>query len=249
MEERLQKILSEWGIASRRKAEELIEEGRVTVNGHAARLGMKADPHKDHIKVNGKLIGMPQSRVYLMMNKPKGVVTSLFDPEGRPTIKDFLRGVKQRVYPVGRLDYDSEGLLILTNDGEFSHNLLHPSREMPKTYLVKVKSIIEDDSLNKLKKGIQLVGDSHREGILTAPAKVKKLKVTEQNSWIEITIYEGKKRQIRRMLEKVGHPVLKLKRIRIGSLSLGDLKAGEIRYLSAEEIKALKKLGGINDAR
>lgn len=228
---RLQKILSERGIASRRKAEELIAEGRVTVNGKPATLGTKADPFFDHIKVNGKLLGRPEKKLYLMMNKPKGVVTSLYDPEGRPTVKDFLKAIKERVYPVGRLDYDSEGLLIITNDGDFSHSLLHPSKEIPKTYMVKVKGIIEDADIKKLRAGIKL------EGILTAPARVRKISVTEQNSWLEVTIHEGRKRQIKRMLERVGHPVLKLKRISIGNLRLGGMRTGEIRYLSEEEIK------------
>lgn len=237
MQVRLQKILSEWGIASRRKAEELIAEGRVTVNGKPATLGMKADPLLDHIKVNGKLLGKPGQKVYLMMNKPKGVVTSLYDPEGRPTVKDFLKAIKQRVYPVGRLDYDSEGLLIFTNDGDFSHSLLHPSKEMPKTYMVKVKGIIEEHAIDLLRKGIKI------EGRVTSPSKVKMIKTTVENSWLEMTIHEGRKRQIRRMLERVGHPVLKLKRISIGSLYLGGLKPGELRYLSADEIKGLRAHG------
>jgi len=219
------------GIASRRKAEELIAEGRVTVNGKVATLGQKADLAKDYVKVDGKPLGRPEQKVYLMMHKPKGVITSLHDPEGRPTVKDFLKGVRQRVYPVGRLDYDSEGLLILTNDGEFAHGLLHPSKEIPKTYLVKVKGMPDEKALQKLRKGIKV------EGVVTAPAKVKFLKATESNAWLEITIHEGRKRQIRRMLEKVGHPVLKLIRTRIGKLSLGDLRPGLWRYLSAGEIK------------
>ncbi len=235
MEERLQKLLAGMGIASRRKAEELIAEGRVTVNGKVATLGQKADLAKDHVKVDGKLLGRPEQKVYLMMHKPKGVITSLHDPEGRPTVKDFLKGVRQRVYPVGRLDYDSEGLLILTNDGEFAHGLLHPSKEIPKTYLVKVKGMPDAPALEKLRKGIKV------EGIMTAPAKVKFLKTTESNAWLEITIHEGRKRQIRRMLERVGHPVLKLIRTKIGSLSLGDLRPGLWRYLSAGEMARIGK--------
>ncbi|MCX5720284.1 MAG: pseudouridine synthase [Nitrospirae bacterium] len=235
MEKRLQKILAEMGIASRRKAEEMIIEGRVTVNGKVATIGMKADLNRDHIKLNGKLLIRPEPKVYLIVNKPKGVVTSLHDPEGRPTIKDFLKGVKYRVFPVGRLDYDSEGLLLLTNDGNFTHTVLHPSKKIPKTYLVKVREVLEDDEIEKLRKGIRL------EDGVTAPAKVKRIRKTKHNSWLEITLHEGKKRQIRRMLEKVGHPVLKLKRIRINGIELGNLESGKYRYLMSDEVDKIKK--------
>jgi 23S rRNA pseudouridine2605 synthase len=203
MEKRLQKILSEMGIASRRKTEELITEGRVTVNGRIAILGMKADPARDHIKVDGKLLLRPEPRVYMIFNKPRGTVTSLYDPEGRHTVKDCLKGVRYKVFPVGRLDYDSEGLLLLTNDGDFAHAVLHPSKKIPKTYLVKVKGEPEDEKVGKLKSGIRL------EDGLTAPARVRKISKTENNSWLEITIHEGRKRQVRRMFDKIGHPVLK----------------------------------------
>lgn len=235
MEQRLQKILSAMGITSRRKAEELILEGRVTVNGRIATIGMKADPSRDHIKVDGKLLLRPEPKVYIMFNKPKDVVTSLYDPEGRPTVKDFLKGVKYRVFPMGRLDYDSEGLLLLTNDGDFAHAVLHPSRKISKTYLVKVKGILEEEEIEKLRSGIKL-----SDG-MKAPAKVKRIRETENNSWLEMTIYEGKKRQIRRMFEKIGHQVLKLKRIRIDGLEMGKLEPGTYRYLSSEEINKMKR--------
>ena len=235
MEERLQKILAKIGIASRRAAEEIILEGRVTVNGKVATLGMKADPSKDHIKLDGKLLTKPEPKVYLMINKPRGVITTLSESEERLTIKDFLKKIKYRVFPVGRLDYDSEGLLLLTNDGDFAHAILHPSKKIPKTYHVKIKGVLEDDEIEKLRKGVKL-----QDG-MTQPSKVKKLWKTEENSWIEITIYEGRKRQIRRMLEKVGHPVLKLKRVRINGIEIGNLAPGEIRYLTPEEVGKIKK--------
>jgi 23S rRNA pseudouridine2605 synthase len=235
MEKRLQKILSEMGIASRRKAEELIAEGMITVNGRIATIGMKADPAKDHIKVGGKLLIKPEPKVYLIFNKPKQVVTSLRDPEGRLTVKDFLRGIKYKIFPVGRLDYDSEGLLLLTNDGDFAHAVLHPSGKIQKTYLVKVKGTPEDAGVERLRRGVKL------EDGVTAPAKIKKMRLTENNSWFEMTIHEGRKRQIRRMFETIGHPVLKLKRTRINGIELGDLKSGGYRYLTPEEMSKMKK--------
>jgi 23S rRNA pseudouridine2605 synthase len=235
MEQRLQKIIAEMGIASRRKAEELIVEGRVTVNGQVAVIGMKADPLRDHIKVDGKLLTQPEKKVYYIFNKPRGVVTSMSDPQGRPTVNDFLRGIKQRVYPVGRLDYDSEGMLILTNDGEFAYAILHPSKKIPKTYLVKVKGVLENEDIEKLSKGMKL------DGVMTAPAKVRRLRKTENNSWIEMTIYEGRKRQIRKMLERVGHPVIRLLRVRINGLEMGELSPGACRRITQEEMKKIGK--------
>lgn len=236
---RLQKILAQMGIASRRKAEELILEGRVTVNGKIAELGMKADPEVDHIKVDGRLLIKVEPKVYYIFNKPEGVVTTLYDPEGRPTIKDFIKRIPYRIYPVGRLDYHSEGLLLLTNDGELSHAILHPSRAIPKTYIVKVKGHVVEKELDKLRHGIRL-----EEG-LTAPAIARFIRYSEANSWVEITIHEGRKRQVRRMFEKIGHPVLKLKRIAINGLRLGTLRPGEIRQLTKEEILNLKKETGL----
>ncbi len=239
MKKRLQKILSELGIASRRKAEELILQGTVTVNGEVAAIGMKADPETDYIKVAGKLVSGPRQRgiqkVYLMFHKPKGVVTTLSDPEGRPAVKDYLKEVRYRVFPVGRLDFDSEGLLLLTNDGDFANAVLHPSREVHKTYLVKIKGDLEEDEAEKLRRGVKL------EDGITLPAKVKRIRKSENNSWIEMTIREGRKRQIRRMLEKVGHPVMKLKRVSVGGLKLRDLRPGELRELTPEELRMIRK--------
>jgi 23S rRNA pseudouridine2605 synthase len=241
MEQRLQKIIAEMGIASRRKAEEIIIEGRVTVNGKVAEIGMKADPRRDHIKVDGKLLTKPEKKVYYVFNKPRGVMTSMSDPEGRPTVKEFFRGIKQRVFPVGRLDFDSEGLLLLTNDGDFAHAILHPSKKIPKTYLVKVKGVLEDEELEKLRKGIKI------DGKMTAPARVKKLKKTESNSWIEMTISEGRKRQIRKMLERVGHQVIRLMRIRINGLEMGPLEPGSYRKLTTDEMHIMMKEIGIGE--
>ncbi|MEW5744805.1 MAG: pseudouridine synthase [Nitrospirota bacterium] len=235
MEQRIQKILAQMGVASRRKAEELIEEGRVTVNGAPATLGMKADAARDHIKVDGKLITKPEPKVYYAFNKPRGVVTSLSDPEGRPTVKDFLGKVRFRVFPVGRLDYDSEGLLLITNDGDFAQSVLHPSKKMPKTYYVKVKGIIDDETMERLRRGVRL------EDGVTAPAKVRKVRETESNSWLEMVIHEGKKRQIRRMLEKVGYPVIKLRRTAINGLALKGLGIGELRPLTPEEVQLISR--------
>ena len=237
MEERLQKIIAAAGIASRRAAEQLIIDGHVRVNGKVVtELGSKADASKDHIKVNGKLINPRQPHVYIMLNKPAGYVTTMSDPEGRPTVLDLLKGLKMRVYPVGRLDYNTEGLLILTNDGDFAHLVTHPKHELPKTYRAKVKGVLEDSRIAELEQGVYL--DDGR----TAPARVRKLSKEEVNSWVEITIHEGRKRQVRRMFDRVGHSVIKLKRVKVGTLTLGDLDEGAFRYLDADEVAALKRL-------
>lgn len=237
MLERIQKIISMAGIASRRKAEDLMRGGAVTVNGRVVReLGSKADPDRDHIKVSGKLINPAQTKVYIMLNKPREVVTTLSDPLGRMTVKDLLRGVRARVYPVGRLDYDSEGLLLLTNDGGMVQKLLHPKFEVPKTYEVKVTGVLTEEEIRAVSKGVVL-SDGR-----TLPCRVRKIKKTEKNSWLEMTIHEGRNRQIRRMLEALDHPVLKLKRIRMGTLELNDLPIGRYRYLSPPEIRSLKSM-------
>ena len=236
MEERLQKIISAAGVASRRSAEQLIIEGRVRVNGKVvAELGAKADASNDHIKVDGKLINPKQPRTYIVLNKPAGYVTTMSDPEGRPTVQDLLKGIKTRVYPVGRLDYNTEGLLLMTNDGEFAHLITHPKHEFPKTYLAKVKGVLDDQAIVMLEKGIFLQDGK------TAPAKIKKIRKEEMNSWVEITIHEGRKRQVRRMFDHVGRSVIKLKRIRTGGLSLGDLPEGRFRHLTLDEVKTLRE--------
>ncbi|MGB9892041.1 pseudouridine synthase [Thermodesulfovibrio sp. Kuro-1] len=235
MLERLQKILSDYGIASRRHAEELIKEGRVTVNGQIAVIGQKADPEKDYIKVDGKLLIKPEPKVYYAFYKPRKVITALLDPQGRPTIKDFIKGIKFRIYPVGRLDFDSEGLLLLTNDGELAYKVMHPSSQIEKTYMVKVDGIVEPETIEKLRKGIKI------EGKLAVPVSVHLVKKLKANSWIKITLHEGRKRQIRKMLERVGHPVIRLIRIAIDDVKLGDLKPGQLRPLTKEEIEKLRR--------
>ena len=237
MQERVQKIIAAAGITSRRQAEQLILEGRVRVNGQVVtEMGIKADPDHDHIKVDGKLINPKQPQTYVMLNKPLGHVTTMADPEGRPMVSDLLKGIRARVYPVGRLDYNTEGLLLLTNDGDFAHLVTHPSHELPKTYLVKVKGVLADRDIEMLEKGVFL-----KDG-KTAPARVRRLRKEEANSWVEITIHEGRKRQVRRMIDHTGHSVIKLKRTRIGNLDLGDLPLGTYRHLTAEEVKALRDL-------
>ncbi len=237
MEIRLQKLIASTGLSSRRKAEILIASGRVSVNGKIVReLGTKVDPDRDHVKIDGKHLTSAQPFVYLMLNKPKNVMSTLDDPGGRTTVKDFLRGVSVRVFPVGRLDFDSEGLMLLTNNGELAQALLHPRYHVPKTYLIKVKGVLKDEEIARLERGIRL------EDGMTSPAYVKKVRKVEANSWLEITIREGRTHQVKRMLDAVGHPVLKLLRIRMGPLALGNLEPGEFRFLTDRETNALRAL-------
>ena len=237
MEVRLQKLIAGTGLASRRKAEALIVAGRVMVNGKTVtELGTKVDPTRDHVKVDGKHLSAAQPFVYLMLNKPKNVVSTLDDPGGRTTVKDYLRGVSVRVFPVGRLDFDSEGLLLLTNHGDLAQAMLHPRYHVPKTYLIKVKGVLTDESIRSLEQGVSL------EDGMTGPAQVRKVRKVEANSWLEITIREGRKHQVKRMLESVGHPVIKLLRIRMGPIALGDLQPGEFRFLTDREANTLRRL-------
>ena len=279
--ERLQKIISAAGITSRRKAEELITAGAVSVNGQmVTELGTKADPEHDHIRVNGKLLHGAERHTYLLMNKPKGYVTTAHDPQGRPTVMDLLRGVHARVYPVGRLDYASEGLLLLTNDGDLAHRLMKAASHVPKVYVVKIAGKPDAAGLDKLERGVNIpdsrfVPDNrvpqdradpagpHREmgkrpraeihhvtrgeqrRVKTAPAKIRLVREGE-NPWYEITLTEGKNRQIRRMFEEIGHHVEKIKRVRYGPLSL-DVPPGELRRLSVGEVAKLKVAAGLNE--
>ncbi|CAM3569957.1 pseudouridine synthase [Marinicrinis lubricantis] len=236
--ERLQKILAQAGIASRRKCEEIIAAGRVTVNDEiVTELGTKVDPTTDEITVDGKPI-RKEENVYLLFHKPKGVISSVKDPEGRKVVTDFLKDVKQRVFPVGRLDYDTEGLLLLTNDGEFANLLTHPKHEIPKTYFATVKGVPHGDLLEKLRNGVKL-----DDGI-TAPAEVEYHDVDpEKNiSVISVTIHEGRNRQVRRMFEAIHTPVEKLRRVQFGFLTLHGVSRGKFRHLSKEEVKELKDL-------
>ena len=236
--ERLQKIIAAAGIASRRKAEELISSGRVAVNGRTVtELGTKADPEQDHIKVDGKLLHGPERQVYLLLNKPKGYVTTVSDPEGRPTVMSLLRGIKARVYPVGRLDYASEGLLILTNDGALAQQLMKAASHVPKTYLIKVSGQPSEEAVAKLRGGVSIESD-HGRRVKTAPAKIRIIREAA-NPWYEITLIEGRNRQIRRMFEQVGHHVEKIKRVRYGPLQL-DVHPGEYRRLTPQEVARLK---------
>src|ERR1700687_5289419 len=236
--QRLQKIIAAAGITSRRKAEQLIAGGLVSLNGQVVtEPGTTADPEHNYIRVNGKLLRVAQKYVYLLMNKPKGYITAVTDPEKRPTVMDLLRGVGVRVYPVGRLDYASEGLLLLSNDGELAAALMKASSHIPKTYLVKVAGTPSPEGLVKLRSGVCIQSKGGRLS-KTAPAKIQVIREAD-NPWYEVTLIEGKNRQIRRMFEAVGHHVEKIKRVRYGPLQL-DVPPGKFRHLTLKEVTRLK---------
>ncbi|SHJ60748.1 ribosomal large subunit pseudouridine synthase B [Thermoclostridium caenicola] len=231
---RLQKYLAKCGIASRRHAEQMIRDGRVRVNGHTVtEMGVTVSEH-DLVEFDGKPVVPEEKPVYIMLNKPRGYVTTVSDPQGRKTVMDLVDDVPERVYPVGRLDYDTTGLLILTNDGDFAYHSTHPGHEVNKTYLAEVEGIPSENALKKLREGILL------DGRPTSPAKVELVEQKKHSAVLRITIHEGRNRQVKRMCEAVGHPVKKLKRIAIGNLTLGDLKPGQWRYLSASDIRKIK---------
>jgi 23S rRNA pseudouridine2605 synthase len=240
--ERLQKIIAAAGIASRRKAEELITSGHVQVNGTTVTaLGTKADPEKDHIRVNGKLLHGAQRHVYLLLNKPVGYVTTVSDPEKRPTVMNLIRGVGSRIYPVGRLDYASEGLVLMTNDGTLAHKLMKAASHVAKTYVVKVSGKPTEESIAKLRGGLSIATDDGRR-VRTSPAKIRLVK-EGPNPWYEITLIEGRNRQIRRMFEEVGHHVEKIKRVKYGPLAL-DVPPGKFRALTTKEVDRLRTAAG-----
>jgi 23S rRNA pseudouridine2605 synthase len=235
-EERLQKILAHAGVASRRKAEELILAGRVSVNGATiTELGSKADVEVDKVKVDGRVLTAPKHHLYIALNKPKDCVTTVYDPEGRLTVMSFFKGMRERIYPVGRLDYASEGLLLLTNDGDFANKLMSPATHVSKTYLVKSKGMLTGEQEEEFRQGIPMHGKR------TAPAGLKLIK-KGANPWYEVRLVEGRQNQIRIMFKHFGHLVEKLKRVKIGFLELGALKPGAYRTLTNAEVARFRKL-------
>jgi len=225
---RLNKLIAEGGLASRRASDKMIEEGRVQVNGQKVyELGTRVDPIKDRILVDGKLLKARTELVYAMLNKPTGVLTTMEDPLNRPTLKEYLEDLPVRLFPVGRLDWDSEGLILLTNDGDYANRIMHPKEEVTKTYLVKVDGLPRTDQIEKLLRGVPIVG-----GRVSAKSVETIKRGSDQYAWLKIVITEGKNRQIRQMFEKIGYDVLKLQRVAIGRLRLGALKRGELVFLN-----------------
>ena len=237
MKERLQKIIAGAGISSRRAAEKMITEGRITVNNAVIRqLGAKADIEEDEIRLDGKLIFSETSKVYLILHKPKGYMTTLHDPQGRPVVSDLLIDVAERVFPVGRLDYDSEGLLLLTNDGNFSQRIQHPRFRIPKVYSVKIEGNLTNREMKSISKGVMLDDGMFKSEYCSV------LKTNRKSSWITVTITEGRNRVIRRVLESLGHSVVRLIRTAIADISLGSMKAGTFRHLTRKEVQHLLSL-------
>lgn len=242
-QERLQKIISAAGVASRRLAEELITQGRVQVNGEFVReLGTRANPDTDEIKVDGRRIREQKRKRYILLYKPRGYVTTRSDPQGRATVMDLLQGVREYVYPVGRLDYDSEGLLLLTNDGELATRLMHPSHEIEKVYEARVRGVPAQEDLERLRRGVVL------DGKRTAPAKIhlpdrptRKTESGAEQTFVEVVLHEGRQRQVRRMFESIGHPVVRLRRVRIGPIVDEQIPIGHWRELDETELTKLRR--------
>lgn len=236
MRERLQKLIANAGLASRRQAESWIAAGRVSVNGRPASLGESADPAVDRIEVDGRSLAGGGETICLLLHKPTGYVTSVRDPQGRPVVVDLVKEFRERLYPVGRLDLTTSGLLLLTNDGELAQRLMHPRHKVEKTYLVRIRGHLTGEETRRLESGVNL------EDGPTAPARVRILPARGSHGWVEISIREGRNRQVRRMFEAVGHPVSRLQRIRLAFLDLGHLRPGQYRRLTPEEIRRLKAL-------
>lgn len=230
---RLQKYIAECGVASRRKSEELIKQGRVKVNGiPVSEMGVKVSD-EDVVEVDGRRISLEQKKVYIMLNKPVGYISSVRDQFSRNTVVDLIKGVKERIYPVGRLDYDTSGLLLLTNDGDFAFRLTHPKHEMKKTYIAEVEGVPDSNDIESFQNGLRI------EDYVTSPAELTVLEKKKSSSIVKVVIHEGKNRQVRKMCDAIGHPVISLKRIAIGDLYLKSLPEGQWRYLKEEEIKML----------
>ena len=239
---RLNKFLAQAGVASRREVDKLITEGKIKVNGRVVQtLGTQIDDQRDCVEIEGKPVKRSGEMAYLMLNKPPGYLVTLKDPFKRPTVKELLPSLKERVFPVGRLDYDSEGLLLLTNDGEMAHRLAHPRYKIQKIYRVNVKGIPDPSKISRLEKGILL------DGKKTAPARIDKLREGAKKTHFQVQIYEGRKREVKRMFEAVGHRVLHLKRIEFGGIRLGKLRTGKWRFLTRKEVNHLQKKCGLGD--
>lgn len=235
MKERLQKYMAKCGVASRRKSEEIISQGRVRVNGKITKEIVMIDEELDIVEVDGQIINLEGKKVYIILNKPVGVITSVKDQFNRKTVTEMIN-IKERVYPVGRLDYDTSGLLILTNDGDIAYKLTHPSHEIEKVYEARIKGIPKADEIEKFKSGLSI------EDYITAPSNIKILAKYDNCSLVHITIHEGRNRQVRKMCNAINHPVLELKRIKIGDIELGDLADGKWRELTKREVEYLKSL-------
>jgi 23S rRNA pseudouridine2605 synthase len=236
MQQRLQKIIAAAGYCSRRRAEDLIADGRVRIDGRIAKLGDQADAESCQILIDGKPVRAAEELTYLLLNKPLGVVTTLSDPEGRRVVTDLVRGQAVRLFPVGRLDINTSGILLMTNDGDLANRLAHPSRQVEKRYQVKIRGHLTDDAQHKLAEGVRL------DDGMTAPAKVEKVRVSGGHTWFELCIHEGRNRQVRRMCEALDYQVSRLVRIGYAFLTLGDLAPGQTRVLTKSEVKRLQKL-------
>jgi pseudouridine synthase len=237
MKERLHKIIARSGIASRRKAEILIQEGRVKVNGAVVNeLGTQVDPHRVVIDIDDMPITPAENKVYVLLNKPHGYITSTRDPEGRPTVLQLINNIQERIFPVGRLDYDTEGLLLMTNDGQFAQILQHPRHEVDRTYLVKIKGLPSPAKLEKLQQGIYI------EGMKTNKARIRIVRRSQKNMWLELILREGRNRQIKKMFEAIGHSALRIIRTKFGPIHLDDLPTGSYRFLKKKEIDAIMKI-------